>query len=145
MANGDVTVQVKVSGTLSGGDAIRTFDESKTYSSIATVFDRVITLPATGTVVDLLAIGTNAAGATLTAWNCLIVYNMDTTNAVRIGLKDTGADTAYVRLNAGEHFVLERDQLDVNTTGAAYGAYNSIDTVTAESIAGTPTLQVVAF
>lgn len=143
MANGDITVQVKVSGTLSGGDAIRTFDESKTFSSVADVFDRVMNVPTTEATV--LQIGT-VAGATLATWKCLVVYNMDATNFVTLGLKDTGAKSAYFRLNAGEQFVLQRDQLECDDdTGAVFAAFNSIDIVTAQADTAAVRCQVVAF
>lgn len=143
MANGDVTVQVKVSGTLSGGDAIRTFDESKTYSSIADVFDRILEVPVTEQTV--LGIGV-VAGATIAAWNCLVVYNMDATKYVTIGLKDTGAKSAYFRINAGEPFVLARDQLECDDdAGGAFVGFNSIDTVTLQANTAAVRCQVVAF
>lgn len=143
MANGDITVQVIVSGTLSGGDQIATFSESKVASSIADVFDRILNVPTTEATV--LQIGT-VAGATLAAWNCLVVYNMDATNYLTIGLKDTGAKSAYFRINPGEPFVLMRDQIECDDdAGGAFAAFNSIDTVTLQANTAAVRAHVVAF
>lgn len=143
MANGDITVTVSVSGTLTTGDAVRDFSEAKSYSSIGDVFDRVLNVPTSE--VTALAIGT-VGGQTLAAWNCLIVKNLDATNYVTIGLKDTGAKSAYHRINAGEMYMLQRDQLECDDdSGGSFSSFNSIDTVTLQANTAACRCMVLAF
>lgn len=143
MANGDITVNIRISGTLSGGDEVQSFNESKVYSSIADYFDRILNVPTSEQTV--LAIGT-VAGATLAALNSLVIYNMDATNFVRVGLKDTGAKSAYFQIDAGEFFVLENDNLECDDdAGGAFASFNDIDTITLIADTAAVRCHVVAF
>jgi len=144
MANGDITLTIGISGTTSkAGDAVATFSESKTISSISDYIDRTLTIPTS--TVTVLAIGT-VSGQTLAAWNCLVVQNMDASNYLTLGLLDTSAKSAYYRINAGEFFVLMRDQMDADgATGAAWSEFNSIDTVNLLADTAGVVARVIAF
>ena len=142
MAAGDLTLTVSLSGTLSGGDAIRTFSESKVSSSIADYFDRIIQVPTS--LITVLEVGATVAGATLSTLRGLIVYNMDATNYVRLGfLAANGA--SYIDILAGEIYVTPSDQLEAFSAATAFSAFETITTVNLIANSAAVRCQVVAW
>jgi hypothetical protein len=145
MANGDVNVTIAVSGTLSSGDAIATVSKTKTFTSVAQIFQRDITVP-TGSAPTVLSIGATVAGATLTALQNLVIYNSDPTNYLTVGIIDAGAKSAHFKIKAGEMFVLMDGNIDADDdTGAAFGAFTSIDSITLQANTGAVVAKVIAF
>lgn len=142
MANGDVKVQVIVSGTTADGDAIRGLNETKTHTSIADVFERLLTVPTSS--VTVLAIGT-VAGATLGALNVFIIQNMDASNFVTIGFLEGSAQAAHFKLAAGDLLLLMTDQMDVNDSAVTLSALASVDSITLLADTGAVKCRVMAF
>lgn len=146
MANGDITVTIGISGTMTtSGTAIRTIAESTTFSSIAAVFEREI--DATTSLTTLFTISATPGGSVLksTAFNCLFVTNLNGTNFVTIGCIDDSAKATYYKIAAGESLLLMDGQIDVNVTGAVAGTLTDIDTVNVKADTGTCRIQVLAF
>lgn len=143
MPNGDVTLSIELSGTLSSGESIRRFLESKLTASIADVFDRTINVPTSLTTI--LTLGAVAA-AGLATLNGLIIYNEDPSNFVRIGLVDTGVKSSYHKVLAGQFFLLMNDQFDTDDdTGATFNAFTGVDTINAIADTAACRLRVVAW
>lgn len=144
MANGEVTITLQVSGVLSGGNPVTPFSKTKTFTGVADFYDRTVNVPVTE--ITALQIGAVVAGATLSTLSCLIVYNLDPTNYVTLGLKDAGSKSAYLRLDAGEHIVLCADKLDVDDdAGGAFSAFADIDTITLQANTAAARCRVLAF
>ena len=138
---GEITLTISVTGTLSGGDAIRSFSESKVSTSIADYFDRIINVPTS--LQTVVAIGT-VAGATLASLNGLVVFNSDATNYVRLGLLAANG-AAYFRINAGELFAMNRDQLEAFAATTVFSAFETLTTVNLIADTAACRCQVVAW
>ncbi len=144
MANGDIKITVLVSGTLSDGTAIRSFSESKTIPNMADVFDRLVTVPTSEATV--LQVNSTVAGDTIAVLSCIVVRNLDATNFVTIGIKDSTAKSVYFKLTAGDMFVLMDGNLECDDdTGAAWAAFNSIDIVTLQADTAACLCEVLAY
>lgn len=142
MAAGDITVEVKVSGTLVSGDAVAAFDESRVFASTADYYDRTLTVPTSEATI--LQIGT-VAGATLAALNCLVVYNLDAANYLTLGIKATGAKSVYFKILAGRLLVLTSSVLECDDdAGAAFAAFSNVDIITLQANTGAVKTRVVA-
>ena len=86
-----------------------------------------------GTAVEDIATFGAAGSGAITTPSVIIVKNQDPTNFIILGLKDTGGDTAYVKVLPGKTVVINSDDLDANTAGSAFAAFSTIDTLTAEA------------
>jgi len=90
---------------------------------------------------DILTVG---ASGDITDINYLRITNSDPTNFVTIGLKDTGGDTSYHKLEAGRSLIANNTKLDVNITGAVVAAFSDIDTITAQFDTGAGIVKLFA-
>ena len=143
MASGDITVSLTVSGTTTNGESIKGLTNTKTYSSIAGVYERLLSIDTTArTIINIAA--SDVDGDALAALNFLAVKNTHASVAIRVGLV-SATDTVYVQVDAGEAFMIGTDQIDTNVTGAAYSAFVSATSVTLTAASGSVVCGVLAF
>ena len=118
--------------TLNGVD--RGVTNTLTIASINEVDHRIVTVD-TSAARTLLTLGTTVgAGAFISAnVKYIRITNKDNTNFVTLGMLDTSGDTAYVKLEAGQTFCMYNDDLEANTSGAAWSAWSEIDTFNAQA------------
>lgn len=131
IASGDVTHRLVVSGTRTSGKAIPDFDESLVDTSISDIEYRAEINIGT-TVQTIITVGT-AAGSTLAALNRLIVYNMDATNFVMVGLIVSGSKAIYLKVKPGEIQSIDPSTIDANATGGAFSAFSTVTSVTLDA------------
>lgn len=144
MAAGDLTLTVAISGSVTSGNNIASRTFTKTFSSIANVFEREVTVPTT--LMSLITIAAAVAGAALTDLNCIVIKNQDPTNYVTVGWLDTGAKSCYKKLKAGEILVLMNLQFECDDdSGATFAAFNDIDTINVQANTSACVCAVVAF
>ena len=118
--------------TLNGVD--RGVTNTLTIASINEVDHRIVTVD-TSAARTLLTLGTTVgAGAFISAnVKYIRITNKDNTNFVTLGMLDTSGDTAYIKLEAGQTFCMYNDDLEANTSGAAWSAWSEIDTFNAQA------------
>ena len=118
--------------TLNGVD--RGVTNTLTIASINEVDHRIVTVD-TSAARTLLTLGTTVgAGAFISAnVKYIRITNKDNTNFVTLGMLDTSGDTAYIKLEAGQTFCMYNDDLEANTSGAAWSAWSEIDTFNAKA------------
>lgn len=141
MADGDVTVKTTITGTLTSGDAIRAYSESKTFASIQDIRDMFLDIPTS--LVKVVEVGT-VSGQTLSTLRCLALTNKDSTNFITIGILTSG-DAVYLKLEAGESLVWMSSQIDANATGGAIATLASIDEINALADTAACVLEVKVF
>jgi hypothetical protein len=59
--------------------------------------------------------------------------NLDDTNYITIGVSKTGADTAFFKLEAGQSFIVNNDDLEVDAAGGASSAFVEADNISAKA------------
>lgn len=144
MADGDITVAVTVSGTVTSGRSVLTTEESITFTSIADVIERTLTCPSDAEI-TVLEVGT-VAGATLAAINCIVFHNTSETISVEVGLIEDSAQSAYFILAPDEVIVMMSSTMVVeDASGASSGTFANIDKVTLQALSGTAVVEMVAF
>jgi len=118
--------------TLNGVD--RGVTNTLTIASINEISHRIVTID-TAAARTLLTLGTTAGAGAFIKSNIryIRITNKDNTNFVTLGMLDTSGDTAYVKLEAGQTFCMYNDDLEANTSGAAFSAFSEIDTFNAQA------------
>jgi hypothetical protein len=118
--------------TLNGVD--RGVTNTLTIASINEISHRIVTID-TAAARTLLTLGTTAGAGAFIKTNIRYVRitNKDNTNFVTLGLLNTGGDTAYVKLEAGQTFCIYNDDIDAKTNGAAWASWSVIDTFNAQA------------
>ena len=61
------------------------------------------------------------------------IRNADSTNYVTLCLTKASAATVYLRLDAGEFFILTHTAIDVDASGGAFVAFEDLDVITAQA------------
>ena len=131
VTNADLTVTiteaVTLNGTAQGGSV------TQTISNVNEIDKRIFT--ASTSEVDILGFGaSNQQGQyTRTAIKYIRVTNLDDTNFVTLGMSDSGADTFYVKLEAGQSFMIGNDDLEMHATGGASSAFSEADAISAKA------------
>ncbi len=59
--------------------------------------------------------------------------NKDDTNFVTLGVSETGGDTYFIKLEAGQSHIVNNDDLEVDASGGASSAFSEADSVSAKA------------
>ena len=126
----DAVVTLSVTLTLGG----KTFDISfsKTLSDATQALREVINVPTSE--VDLFGLtGAAIDKGSFIDFDGFFIMNRDDTNFVRLRWLETGGDTVDFKLEPGDFMILWNSDMEVNTTGAAFGAFVTLDTVAVQA------------
>jgi hypothetical protein len=61
------------------------------------------------------------------------ITNLDDTNFIRVRFKNSGAETADVKVDAGATFMLSTGSMDADTAAGAFSAFVDIDNISAQA------------
>ena len=132
-----ISEDVSLNGTAQGGTV------TQTIANINEVDRRIFT--ASTSEVDILGFdGTaNSMGTFLNSGVKYIrITNLDDTNFVTLGVSDTGADKFFVKLEAGQSFIMNNDDLEVHATGGASSAFSQADNISAKADTASVDLEI---
>jgi len=122
-----------VTFTLDFGSKDYGFTKTIAFNSITEADKRIMTLPL-GSETEIIGISAAAIGRGIfSGFDLLILTNQDDTNFARIRVSENGGDTFDYKLLPKQLLILTSDQIEVNTTEAAFGAF-----VTADMVSGQP-------
>ena len=127
----DLTVTITESVTLAGSD--RGSTHTLTISDVTEVDSRIVTVDTTGA--EIIGFGSaNSKGTFVrTDVKYIRLTNKDDTNYVIIGMSKSGADTFYIKLEAGKSIMFGNDDLEVDASGGAYSAFVEADSIQAKA------------
>lgn len=128
---GTLSLVVELTDGLTNQDYGLTF--TQTLSGYIAADKRKVLIP-TGSTVNVFTVGAAVGAGQFVDPDIMIFINRDSTNNIILGFIDTGGDTVYVRVDAGEMFIMGNTLIDANVAGAAFAAYFDFDTVTASSL-----------
>jgi len=115
--------------TLNGVDQGGTITE--TITGVTQISKSIINI---GTAVaDIMGFGSvNAQGQFVrTSVKYIRVTNLDDTNFIVLGLSKTGADTFFIKLEAGKSVMFGNDDLEIDASGGAFSAFVEADNISA--------------
>lgn len=135
-----MTVTITEAVTIQGKDQGGTF--TQTIANINETDRRIMTVPTS--VVDIIAFDSaNSQGTYLrTGVKYIRVTNLDDTNFVTIGVSDTGSDTFFIKLEAGQSFIMGNDDLEVHATGGASASFSEADNISAQADTASVDLEI---
>lgn len=127
----DLTVSITESVTLAGSD--RGSSHTLTISDVTETDNRIVNV---GTAeVDLIGFGSSNSQGTFirTDVKYIRITNKDDTNYVTLGMSKTGADTFFIKLEAGKSIMFGNDDLEVDAAGGASSAFVEADNISAKA------------
>jgi hypothetical protein len=126
-----LTVTINESVILNGYE--RSGTNTLTIASVTEVDNRIVNVGTSE--VDIIGFAAaNAQGAFVrTDVKYIRITNKDDTNYVTLGFSKTGADTFFVKLEAGKSFMLGNDDLEVDASGGASSAFVEADNISAKA------------
>lgn len=126
-----LTVTISESIILNGYE--RSGTNTLTIANVAEVDNRIVNVGTSE--VDILGFAAaNAQGSFVrTDVKYIRLTNLDDTNYITLGVSKTGADTFYVKLEAGKSFMLGNDDLEVDASGGASGTFVEADNIMAKA------------
>lgn len=125
MATGDLALSI--TATLTIGGTSYTTEQDTTIQSLNNCDRRRMTVPTSA--VTIITYAASVGSGTFTDNDFLLITNKDTTNFCTIGLV-SGSDTCYIKLMAGQSYMMGTRSIDTNTGGSAFSAFVSITSVT---------------
>ena len=110
---------------------------NKTYTDNGEVYQRIMSIPV-GTegayYTDIINFGAaDAAGiADITNYKYFRIKNLDDTNFLTLRVKGT-ADSFFIKIKAGETFLLMDNEIDAVTSSTTFGAFTDISQISANA------------
>lgn len=138
----DLTKTEQYAVTLDTGVSY-SLDAGSTTSNVGEVIQRDVKVP-TASEVTLLLVGAAVAAGQLTDIKAFIIKNRDATNFVRVRYEDTGGHTVDHKLLPGDSLPIYNTQISVSETGAAFSAFSTIDTISAQADTGDVVVSILA-
>ena len=126
-----LTVTINESVILNGYE--RSGTNTLTIASVTEVDNRIVNVGTSE--VHIIGFGAaNGQGSFVrTDVKYIRITNKDDTNYVTLGVSKTGADTFYVKLEAGKSFMLGNDDLEVDASGGASSAFVEANNISAKA------------
>lgn len=115
------------------GGSDRGSTHTQTVASVAEYTNRIVNIGTAET--DIVGFGSaNGQGSYVrTDVKYMRFSNLDDTNYITIGVSKTGADTAYFKLEAGQSFIVNNDELEIDASGGASSAFVEADNISAKA------------
>lgn len=127
----DAVVTLSVALTLGG--KVFDIEFQNTVSSCTNALREVIEIPFAGEVDIFGLTAASVDKGTFKDFDGFFLMNRDNTNFIRLRWLEAGGDTVDFKLKAGKFMILWAKEIEVNTTGAAFGAFVNLDTVAVQA------------
>lgn len=129
--------------TLSLGGKTFDISYSNTISACTQALREIINVPTSE--VDIFGLTSAAVDkGTFLDFDGFFIMNRDDTNFVRLRWQQGGGDTVDFKLEAGDFMILWNSNVEVNTTGAAFGAFVTLDTVAVQADTAAVDIEMLA-
>lgn len=115
----------------------------KSISGIDKAVHDIIPCPTSSAVTLLNFSATQGIGNMATLASALIV-NRDSTNALKLTIKDNSGDEATFQLDAGESFFVSNGKIEAFTDGSSFSAFSDADVIQGQGVSGTVSVEILA-
>ena len=129
----DLTVTIVESYSLNGVSYGNT--TSKIFTDNGEIYQRIMSISAgEGTFTDIINFGaTDDAGqADISNYKYFRIKNLDDTNFLTLRVKGT-ADSFFIKIKAGESFLLMDNEIDAIASSTSFGAFTDISQISANA------------
>jgi hypothetical protein len=137
---------VTISEGLTLGSVDRGGSHTRTIQNIAEADRRVMTVSSSGEM-DLIELNSNNGQGKFirSSIRYIRITNLDNTNFLRVRFKNSGAETADVKVDAGATFMLSTGSMDADTSAGAFSAFVDIDNISAQADTADVDIEYVVF
>lgn len=115
------------------GGSDRGSTHTQTVASVAEYTNRIVNIGTADTAIVGFGSANGQGSYVRTDVKYMRFSNLDDTNYITIGVSKTGADTAYFKLEAGQTFIVNNDELEVDASGGVSSAFVEADTIGAKA------------
>lgn len=117
---------------------------TNSFASINEVDHRILSVLHSGSAIDVVNFGSAVSAGTYIAADIRYMRftNKDDANFIKLGMVDTGADTAYLKIGPKESLILHHDDIEAFTNGSAFSSFSTMDKITAHADTATCDLEV---
>ena len=130
----NLTVTITESYDLNGVNYGNT--TSKTFIDNGEIYQRImaISVGAEGAFTDIINFGASdsAGQADITNYKYFRIKNLDDTNFLTLRVKGT-ADSFFIKIKAGESFLLMDNEVDAIASSTSFGAFTDISQISANA------------
>ncbi len=130
----NLTVTITEQYTLNGVSYGNTMN--KTYTDNGEVYQRIMTIAVgeEGAFTDIINFGAadRAGIADITNYKYFRIKNLDDTNFLTLRVKGT-ADSFFIKIKAGESFLLMDNEVDAVASSTTFGAFTDITQIAADA------------
>ncbi len=130
----NLTVTITEQYTLNGVSYGNTMN--KTYTDNGEVYQRIMTIAVgeEGAFTDIINFGAadRAGIADITNYKYFRIKNLDDTNFLTLRVKGT-ADSFFIKIKAGESFLLMDNEVDAVASSMTFGAFTDITQIAADA------------
>jgi hypothetical protein len=140
------TATITISEGLNLAGIDRSGSHTRTIENIAEADRRVMTVDSSNEI-DLIELNSdNGQGKFIrSAIRYIRITNLDNTNWIRVRFKNSGAETADVKVDAGATFMLSTGSMDADSTPGAFSAFVDIDNISAQADTADVDIEYVVF
>jgi hypothetical protein len=140
------TATITISEGLTLGSVDRGGSHTRTIQNIAEADRRVMTVSSSGEM-DLIELNSNNGQGKFirSSIRYIRITNLDNTNFLRVRFKNSGAETADVKVDAGATFMLSTGSMDADTSAGAFSAFVDIDNISAQADTADVDIEYVVF
>ena len=127
------TLTITVTESVILGSDQRGSSHIQTIASVTEYTNRIINVGTAETDIVGFAAANGQGAYIRTDVKYMRFTNLDDTNYITIGVSKTGADTAFFKLEAGQTFIVNNDDIEVDAAGGASGAFVEADSISAKA------------
>ena len=124
---------VTITETITLGSDNRGSSHVQTVADVTEYTNRIINVGTAETDIVGFAAANGQGAYVRTDVAYMRFTNLDDTNYITIGVSKTGADTAFFKLEAGQTFIVNNDDIETDATGSASSAFVEADSVSAKA------------
>lgn len=115
---------------------------SKTYTSNGQILQRIMNVSTSGITVLNFGAADAAGQVAVADYKYFRITNLDDTNFIRLALFN-GTDTAFIKITAGDSFVLMFNEIDA-IDSEAFGTFSDITKISATANTGACDVEIIA-
>tara|TARA_R100000781_G_scaffold2475_5_gene4031 strand:+ start:4499 stop:4945 length:447 start_codon:yes stop_codon:yes gene_type:complete len=116
---------------------------SKTYTSNGQILQRIMNVSTSNPTIINFGSADAAGQVVVGDYKYFRITNLDDTNFINLSLYN-GADTAFIKVNAGDSFVLMSNEIDAIDGSEAFGAFADITKISADADTAACDVEIIA-
>jgi hypothetical protein len=116
---------------------------SKTYTSNGQILQRIMNVSTSNPTIINFGAADEAGQVVVGDYKYFRITNLDDTNFINLALFN-GTDTAFIKVSAGDTFVLMSNEIDAIASSESFGAFADITKIKADADTAACDIEIIA-